>query len=342
MLRKRSRSGFTLIELLVVIAIIAVLIGLLLPAVQKVREAANRISCANNLSQIGKAAHNYQSAKNVLPSGALMYYDPTQPSPYAQNGGIFVNQCVGVLAILLPYCEQDNVYQLMMQTFPTPATPLDYLSPTAYGPGYPNWWAGPAVLPGPWAASQTKIKSYVCPADSPELRTNPWVTVYPYVVSPGTVSATFGYYPNQNFGRTNYLGVSGYDGQAAPNTYVGIFTNRNPVALNQVATFDGASNTLMFIESVGDSYPTPSIAGGFAHTWMGSGALPIAWGLPADTAGNWYTASSRHTAVVQACMADASVQRIRKGLSGAGSNNFIYSGGWKDGVNVNFDAFINQ
>jgi len=96
----RRRSGFTLIELLVVIAIIAILIGLLVPAVQKVREAAARAQCQNNLKQIGLSIHNYESTNRRFPVGGLS-------SPLA-TGGVASN--ASALIQLLPYVEQANIY----------------------------------------------------------------------------------------------------------------------------------------------------------------------------------------------------------------------------------------
>jgi prepilin-type N-terminal cleavage/methylation domain-containing protein/prepilin-type processing-associated H-X9-DG protein len=125
------RKGFTLIELLVVIAIIAILIGLLLPAIQKVREAANRAACTNNLKQLALAAQNYQTANSgSFPPGLTQF----------QSGSTFVG--VSLYAHLLPYFEQDNLHNVW-----------DYNIPS-------NNTAG-----GPSARSATVLKLLVCPSD---------------------------------------------------------------------------------------------------------------------------------------------------------------------------------
>jgi len=136
----KGRRGFTLIELLVVIAIIAILIGLLLPAVQKVREAAARIKCENNLKQIGLAMHNYQDTNGALPAGWVT----SSPA-----GAIAPSPGWAWSYLILPQIEQDNLFTIIKNDGADIVTPNGAWAATANG----------GVL-------QTPVKIYRCPSDT--------------------------------------------------------------------------------------------------------------------------------------------------------------------------------
>jgi prepilin-type N-terminal cleavage/methylation domain-containing protein len=327
--RMQKRLAFTLIELLVVIAIIAILIGLLLPAVQKVREAAARAKCENQLKQIALAAHNYASASTYLPPG-WMGPAPNEPAPNAtcdsvgdwENNG----QDVSSLTLLLPYLEQQNLYGQLVAA--------------GQADGYPNFFAMNQFPFGWWewtnfdTLAQTQIPTFICPSDTPYLRTG---AVFFLVTMEGInnglqiTGVSFGGTPYP-YGRTNYLGVGGMFGNTAngqiggadpnygyPNPmmiqqFQGLMGNRSKISLEQLTSADGSANTLMYGEACGDSDYNALNQGGFALSWMGCGYFPTAWGLPSGAASinTWYCFSSRHSNVVQFAMGDGAVRQIKK------------------------------
>jgi prepilin-type N-terminal cleavage/methylation domain-containing protein/prepilin-type processing-associated H-X9-DG protein len=158
--RIRSRSAFTLIELLVVIAIIAVLVGLLLPAVQKVREAANRMSCANNLKQLGLAMQNYHSSFNAFPYGAAD--DRKNPA----DGLVASSLPWGVY--LLPYIEQQNLYTRFKVGGITGQNGNQLLNGQIPGTDPTLLWNNPPnntnVADPTLNPAANKVKTYICPS----------------------------------------------------------------------------------------------------------------------------------------------------------------------------------
>jgi len=294
----QSRGAFTLVELLVVIAIIGILIALLLPAVQAAREAGRRISCANNLKQIGLAAHEFHDTFERLPPGYL------GPIPHADFGAPAPapgNQYLGSLVYLLPYMEQKQLSDLIR-------TEKDYQKLGA------GWWTDPSTV----GAAMVKVKPFLCPSDNPYISPS-GVVASLNVFQDSILNFQMVYFnmtgPQASLGRTNYVGVAGYWGNL-PNDvnaqlYQGAFSNRTDHSLASIE--DGTSNTLLFGETLGGRNDSGATSGDgiyrFGHTWIGSGAFITGGGL--DTR-HWYAFSSEHPSIVQFCMADGAVRRVNR------------------------------
>ncbi len=201
---KKRRWGFTLIELLVVIAIIGILVALLLPAVQKVRDAAQRTACANDMKQIGLALHNYHDVNGTLPPGL----DPNQPTGGPTNYYFYWSW----MARILPFVEQDNLWRQADNYARTvSANPWD-----GSLPGQPQ--GNPAL--------RTTLTVYTCPADNRVLSSE-------YVTGKGG---------NLTVAFTEFLGVSGIQMYPVTSKYEGLFFPTSHVKFADIS--DGLSNTL--------------------------------------------------------------------------------------------------
>jgi prepilin-type N-terminal cleavage/methylation domain-containing protein/prepilin-type processing-associated H-X9-DG protein len=349
MTRFFRKSGFTLIELLVVIAIIAVLIGLLLPAVQKVREAANRMSCTNNLKQIGLAAQNYASTYTELPPGFLGKFPPTPNMAAPVANDVNKNQAIGTLPYLLPYLEHENVYRnltvewsIKMGDRSTP--PLSWQN-ADIGIGGKNLNR---------TMCQAKISTFLCPSDNASEVAEvlfPYLTYTTNGTNIGAVAFGFGTTPPvwaQNAGRTNYVGVSGLveyagvtftgvTGDRQPDRFVGVFYNRSHVTIGEITNADGTSNTMMFGETLGGFTEGDRQV---SRAWIAGNALPVGFKMwdpkgPTDTNRNAeiYRFSSRHPGVINFCFCDGSVRQIRKNQDDTFENPVYRAlAGYRDGL----------
>jgi prepilin-type N-terminal cleavage/methylation domain-containing protein/prepilin-type processing-associated H-X9-DG protein len=220
----RNRRGFTLIELLVVIAIIAILIGLLLPAVQKVREAAARMKCTNNLKQIALACHNYEGTYGSLPPGTVntssTAYIPDLTEYGTQTGTTWSYANHSFLSVMLPYIEQANV-----------------LTAAVGGYNYKLHWDHANNQP----ATSVRIPTYECPSVPSEHLITPIPTGWTKAPAVGD------YWPitrgNNNTAVWTQLGMT----MPVGDSLKGVLSDNARTRFTAIS--DGLSNTLMIGES---------------------------------------------------------------------------------------------
>ena len=300
-----KRNAFTLVELLVVIAIIGILIAMLLPAVQAVREAARRTQCLNNIKQIALASLNYESAVGRFPPGVLA----DERSNRGIGSGV---QSVGVFCQLLPYMELNNVADLVEVN----------LNPDVVDDAWQNFDPAGDLSFNTRLASQSRIPSFECPSDDTE-PTLVFASHFHNDIFPRSIRDNFEF--SVEHGLTNYSPIGGVLGSVTSSAlstdskqwegYNGIFTNRSKTTFGQIS--DGSSNTLLFGEIAGQS-GIGSSGQTHGYAWIGAINLSmIGWefdrnGLSDSAVGNRYLDkyNSYHQGVVNFALGDGSVTTI--------------------------------
>ena len=310
MIRTNRRKGFTLIELLVVIAIIAVLIGLLLPAVQKVREAAARAQSQNNLKQIGIGVHNIASIYNGLEPPSSGQF-PTK----GYHGTIFFH--------LLPHVEQDNIYRLVTAKYPTPAALTPPAAGTAQLSTQMNCFQNAAGLTNTngsasgagsnnYTTSQGFVKIYCAPGDPSNPNTGTLLTSY---CSNGAV---FG---NASGGTARFPAL--FNAKGTTNAIIFFERFAQPTTATSAGrcwTDTNHNKTYLYLPGTNNSVNTSSngtITTGFTDTSNAGGSTnSVEFGkTPATALANMPQAFS--SASIQVLLGDGSSRSVNSGCNAA-------------------------